>query len=86
MSPGVHALVHAINVKLGNIGRTVILTDTLEVDSSSQMDSISELVEDMNEGRVELLVILDGNPAYDTPSDLAFSDAMDKVSTRIHMG
>ena len=86
MSADVHALVHAINDKLGNIGHTVILTDPLEVDSTPQLDSISELVDDMNEGRVDLLVILGGNPVYDTPGDLSFSDAIDKVSTRIHMG
>ena len=86
MSADVHALVHAINDKLGNVGQTVILTAPLEVDPSSQIDSISELVEDMNEGRVDLLVVLGGNPVYDAPNDLAFSDAIEKVSTRVHMG
>ena len=66
------------NDKLGNVGQTVILTAPLEVDPSSQIDSISELVEDMNEGRVDLLVVLGGNPVYDTPNDLAFSDAIEK--------
>ncbi len=86
MSADIHALVHAINDKLGNVGQTVILTAPLEIDPSSQIDSISELVEDMNEGRVDLLVVLGGNPVYDAPNDLAFSDAIEKVSTRVHMG
>ena len=63
MSADVHALVHAINDKLGNVGQTVILTAPLEVDPSSQIDSISELVEDMNEGRVDLLGRLRWQPS-----------------------
>ncbi len=86
MSAGVHALVHAINEKLGNLGQTVHLTAPLEVDPSSQRASIGALVQDMNDGRVDLLVILGGNPVYDTPADLGFTAAMEKVAARVHMG
>ncbi|MCM3902485.1 MAG: 4Fe-4S dicluster domain-containing protein, partial [Pyrinomonadaceae bacterium] len=66
----VHALAHAMNAALGNIGKTVSYTDPLEVKSVDQRESLRDLVQDIDAGRVELLVILGGNPAYNTPADL----------------
>jgi MoCo/4Fe-4S cofactor protein with predicted Tat translocation signal len=66
----VHALAHAMNSTLGNIGKTVSYTDPLEVDSVDQRESLRDLVQDIDSGRVELLVVLGGNPAYNTPADL----------------
>ncbi len=42
----------------------------------------------MNAGKVDLLVILGGNPAYDAPADLNFADALTsgKVPLRVHHG
>jgi len=42
----------------------------------------------MRGGKVDLLVILGGNPAYDAPADLNFADAMtnSKVPLRVHHG
>ena len=39
----------------------------------------------MNAGKVELLVILGGNPVYNAPGDLNFVDALKKVPLRVHM-
>ena len=39
----------------------------------------------MNAGRVDLLVILGGNPVYTAPADLEFADALDKVPLRVHL-
>jgi len=68
--PAVHALAHAMNSALGNIGKTVSYTDPLEVNSVDQRESLRDLVQDIDSGRVELLVILGGNPAYNSPADL----------------
>src|SRR5213078_5414881 len=43
-------------------------------------------VDDMNAGNVRLLVMLGGNPVYTAPVDLKFSDAMQKVALRVHLG
>ena len=42
----------------------------------------------MNGGKVDLLIILGGNPAYDAPADLNFADALKsgKVPLRVHHG
>ena len=86
--PAVHALAHAMNAKLGNVGKTVFYTDTVEANPANQAESIKDLVADMGGGKVDLLVILGGNPAYDAPADLNFADALNsgKVPLRVHLG
>ncbi|MGA9995106.1 MAG: TAT-variant-translocated molybdopterin oxidoreductase [Pyrinomonadaceae bacterium] len=84
-SPAVHALGHAINAALGNVGKTVIYTDPVEANPVDQTQSLRELVGDLNNGTVELLVIIGGNPVYNAPADLSFEQAMQKAKTRVHL-
>ncbi len=77
----VHALAHAMNAALGNVGKTVFYTDPLEANSVDQTQSLHELVTDIDGGRVEMLVIIGGNPAYNTPVDLRLDlNRLNKVS------
>jgi molybdopterin-containing oxidoreductase family iron-sulfur binding subunit len=84
--PAVHALAHAMNAALGNVGTTVTYTATAEVRPTNQRAALQELVGEMNAGTVSLLVILGGNPIYSAPADLKFRDAMQKVPLRVHLG
>jgi molybdopterin-containing oxidoreductase family iron-sulfur binding subunit len=84
-SPAIHALAHAMNDALGNVGKTVIYTDPVEAFPEDQMQSLRTLVADMNAGQVETLVILDGNPVYTAPADLNFGESLKKVSWRVHL-
>ena len=84
-SPDVHAWAHAINHALGNVGSTVIYTEPVEAAPVDQLESLSELVRDMDAGRVELLLILGGNPVYNAPADFAFGERLLKVPTRLHL-
>jgi MoCo/4Fe-4S cofactor protein with predicted Tat translocation signal len=86
--PAVHALAHAINDKLGNVGKTVFYTETINANPVNQNDSLKELVADLRAGKVEALFILDGNPVYDAPADLNFADALKNSNTpfRVHLG
>jgi MoCo/4Fe-4S cofactor protein with predicted Tat translocation signal len=86
--PAVHALVYYINQLFGNVGKTVFYSDAVDANPVNQADSIKELVADMNGSKVDLLVILGGNPAYDAPADLNFADALKsgKVPLRVHHG
>ncbi len=52
----------------------------------SQMQSLRELVDDMNGGAVDALLVLGGNPAYDAPADLRFGDALKKVAFTARLG
>jgi molybdopterin-containing oxidoreductase family iron-sulfur binding subunit len=84
----VHALAHDINSRCGNVGKTVFYTDPVDANPVHQAESIKDLVADMNGGKVDLLVILGGNPAYDAPADLNFADALKngKIPLRVHHG
>ena len=88
LPPAVHAIVHRINEASGNIGKTVFYTDPVDANPINQTESIKELAGDINAGKVDLLVILGGNPAYDTPADLNFADVLKngKVPLRVHLG
>jgi len=86
--PAVHALAHAINQTLGNIGKTVVYTDPVDANPVNQTNSIKDLVLDMRAGKVDMLFIMGGNPAYDAPADLGFADALmnTNIPLRIHLG
>ncbi|MGB8986897.1 MAG: TAT-variant-translocated molybdopterin oxidoreductase, partial [Candidatus Sulfotelmatobacter sp.] len=87
-SPAVHALAHAMNAKLGNVGKTVFYTDPVDANPVNQNESIKDLVSDISAGKVDLLVIIGGNPAYDAPVDLEFAKLLksDKAPLRVHLG
>jgi molybdopterin-containing oxidoreductase family iron-sulfur binding subunit len=74
LPPAVHVLAHAINHLLDNIGATVTYTEPIESHAGQKAGSLAELVADMRAGRVELLVILGGNPVYTAPADLEFGN------------
>jgi MoCo/4Fe-4S cofactor protein with predicted Tat translocation signal len=87
-SPMVHALVHALNRALDNVGKTVFYTDSFDANPVNQTESIKDLVNDIRGGKVDLLVILGGNPAYDAPADLDFANILKngKIPLRVHLG
>jgi MoCo/4Fe-4S cofactor protein with predicted Tat translocation signal len=82
----VHALAHGINAALGNVGKTVAYTESIEANPVNQLESLRDLVNDLNAGQVEFLVILGGNPVYDAPVDFDFATAMQKAKMRVHSG
>ncbi|HLE63339.1 MAG TPA: TAT-variant-translocated molybdopterin oxidoreductase [Pyrinomonadaceae bacterium] len=85
-SPIVHAIAHAMNDLLGNVGQTVFYTDPPEANSVDQRESLADLVRDIDAGAVEMLVILGGNPAYNTPADLRLDfSRLSKVNLRVHL-
>ena len=85
-SPQVHLAAMAMNEALGNVGKTVIYTETVNPLPSIQNEDLKTLVADMNGGKVEWLVILDANPVYSAPADLKFESALSKVKTVVHLG
>jgi molybdopterin-containing oxidoreductase family iron-sulfur binding subunit len=84
--PLVHALAHAINAALGNVGKTVTYTESIEANPVNQLASLQDLVNDLNAGQVDFLVIIGANPVYDAPADLNFASAMLKARLRVHSG
>ena len=84
----VHAVAHSHNAKFGNVGKTVFYSDPVDANPVNQTESLKDLVADMSAGKVDLLIILGGNPAYDAPADLNFAEAFKsgKVPLRVHHG
>jgi Fe-S-cluster-containing dehydrogenase component len=85
-TPGVHALAHSINAALGSVGTTLEYSDPVALDPIDHVASLGQLVDDMQSGRVRLLLILGGNPAYTAPADIPFLDAMRQVGITVHVG
>ena len=82
--PFVHFVAHKLNSQLGNVGKTVYYTAPIVVNPIPQVESLRGLVAAMNAGKVEMLVIIGGNPVYNSPSDFNFADALNKVAWRAH--
>jgi len=82
----VHAFAHLMNGALGNVGKTVFYADPLEANPVDQTQSLRELVGDIDAGKVETLIIIGGNPAYNTPIDLRLDlNRLSKVKLRAHL-
>ncbi len=77
-----------MNQALGNVGKTVFYTDPVDANPVNQTESLKDLVADMRAGKVDMLVILGGNPAYDAPADFGFADALKNTNIpfRVHLG
>lgn len=84
--PEVHAIAHAINQALGNIGKTVVFTDPVEAKPTLHLNDIRQLAQDIQNNQVEVLIMMGVNPVYDAPSDLNFADLIPKVKLSVHLG
>ncbi|MCC5933603.1 MAG: TAT-variant-translocated molybdopterin oxidoreductase [Balneolales bacterium] len=81
----VHAMVAAINAALGNTGQTVEYTQVPYHDNSYDPDALSRVADAIANGNVDTLVILGGNPVFNSPSDIDFEALMDRAGTSIHL-
>ncbi len=77
-----HALQHRLNDVLQNLHATSFFTEPVQAHGSLDLPS---LVEDINQGQVESLFILGGDPAYTAPVNARFTDALQKVPFRAHL-
>src|ERR1700731_825586 len=69
----VHALAHAINATLGNVGTTLYYTEPVEAQPVNHLESLRQLCADIGTGKVETLLILGVNPVYTAPHDFDFA-------------
>jgi molybdopterin-containing oxidoreductase family iron-sulfur binding subunit len=78
--PLVHALAHALNEALGNIGTTVELR---VVPAPVETGTLETLAEAIGVGEVETLVVLGVNAAYNAPADLEFAARIKTIPATI---
>jgi MoCo/4Fe-4S cofactor protein with predicted Tat translocation signal len=72
----VHALAHAVNAALGNVGTTLYYTEPVEPQPVNNLDSLRELCADIEADTVETLLILGVNPVYTAPHDFDFASKL----------
>ncbi len=85
-SAAVHALAFAINESLGNLGKTVLLTDPVEASPADQLAGLKQLCGDLDSGAVDVLMIVGGNPVFNAPADLDFKNKIQKARLRVRLG
>src|SRR5205085_3943604 len=82
--PVIHALAHAMNAALGNVGQTVVYTEPLAFGPNDQLtdqiEDLRALVNDIDAGQVEMLIIVGGNPVYNAPADFQFREHLKKLN------
>ena len=83
--PEIQILVFRINEHLGNFGKTVRLIPR-EPAGAPIPNSLIELTEDMARKQVSTLLIVGGNPLYDSPATLHFKESLDHVPLKIRLG
>jgi molybdopterin-containing oxidoreductase family iron-sulfur binding subunit len=81
----VHALAHAINRQLDNVGKTLRYIEPVEAEPTDQSASLAELAADLQASRVDLLVILGGNPVYSSPAEVEFAERLAKAKLVVHL-
>jgi molybdopterin-containing oxidoreductase family iron-sulfur binding subunit len=80
--PAVHALGHAINEHLGNLGQTVLLQPPGETPHGD----LAAITAELRAGHVEMLLVLGSNPGYTAPADLRFAEAVAHARVAVHHG
>jgi molybdopterin-containing oxidoreductase family iron-sulfur binding subunit len=84
LSAEAHALVLALNARLGAIGRTVTLI--APPDAAPDAGTLAELVEALQAGSVDTLLVIGANPAYDAPPARDLPGALRRAPLVAHAG
>ena len=78
----VQVLVNAINNILENYNQTIDLTRPIFTKSGDD-NAISQLINEMNDGKISALIISGVNPSYSLPNASEFNAALSKVDLKI---
>jgi molybdopterin-containing oxidoreductase family iron-sulfur binding subunit len=75
---GLEAAVNLLNALLGNDGKT-IERGRPSKQASGEFSQLAELVDDIENGEIDVLIIDRANPVYSAPPALGFAEALEKV-------
>ncbi len=78
----VHLIAHALNVALGAVGHTLEVVEQAD----PGFGTLSDLVERLEAGQVETLIVSGANPAYSAPADVRWSESVGKAGKVIRLG
>ena len=80
--PNVQMIVAAINAALNNIGSTVDTKNSLNLFQGSD-EAMAALVDEMNAGSVDVLIVYGVNPSYSWMNAEKFNSGLQKVKTSV---
>ncbi|MGH7950877.1 MAG: TAT-variant-translocated molybdopterin oxidoreductase [Limisphaerales bacterium] len=83
--PQVHALAHLLNEFLGNVGKTVVFTESAIANPVNQTESLRDLVDALKANSVDALIIFGGNPVFNAPNDFEFAENLSKAKFKAHL-
>ena len=81
LSKEFHQLITLINYSL----KAPIDYYPLNMSQISSLKNLKSLCKDMENGKIDNLVILGANPVYDSPSDFGFAESLKKVKNAVHL-
>lgn len=82
----VQILCHLINAKIQAAGKHVTYHAPVVGQPGKQQASMVELLERLNAGTIDTLLILGGNPVYDAPDAVKFAELLKSVEFSLHLG
>lgn len=83
--PAVHAAVAAINLALQNAGNTVTYHDVPFLDSINQREAFQSVVNEIQNGQIDTVVLIGTNPVFNAPADLDFGSAIENADMVIQL-
>jgi molybdopterin-containing oxidoreductase family iron-sulfur binding subunit len=83
----VHALVHAMNIALGAVGKTLSYAEVAHGERPAHIDDLQRLADRIGQGEVETLLLIGVNPVYDAPAiGKSWKDLIGQVPHSMHLG
>lgn len=82
-APSIHAVVHSLNAALENHGTTIRFMPDVDLGADGDLADLSKAI---GSNSVKTLLVLEGNPVYEAPGDLAFTAQLSNVPLTIHCG
>ena len=77
----VHALVHAMNQALGNVGNSVSYLPLNDWESFDSAKGLASLTQAIDSKEVNTVVVVDANPVFDAPADVDFAKSYAGVTS-----
>jgi molybdopterin-containing oxidoreductase family iron-sulfur binding subunit len=81
-----HAIAHAMNELLGNIGRTVSYGPSPIFEAGEASHGLAPLVSAIDAGEVSSLLLVGGDPAYTAPADVDLATRIRALKDTAHIG
>jgi len=81
----IQLVVNKTNMLLSNYGNTIDLVNPINLYQGNDND-VDELLEEMNNGEVDVLLVYGANPSYNLPNSDLFNSGLEKVACSVSFG